>query len=273
MKNLLLSFAILTANMMYSQWSLTGNSGTIPSTSQVGTLANYNFIGTIDAKDFVFTTNGLERMRLNTRGALQIGDIPFSPNNADEKLMVGGRTLVLGSAQSDLVDFVNTADNVPAGSDALWIAYTKYQSNDVGLISLSSIPAAGQPYENRFTVRANGKASFGNFNFNCSDCVNYRLFVKDGIRTEKVKVDISSTAGWADYVFDSDYKLLPLENVKKYIDENKHLPEVPNAKDVVENGVELKEMSVLLLKKVEELTLYIIDQNKRIEELERANKK
>jgi hypothetical protein len=105
--------------------------------------------------------------------------------------------------------------------------------------------------------------------FTCSDCSDYRLFVKDGIKTEKVKVEVASVAGWADYVFANDYSLMSLDKLQNFINENGHLPDVPTAEEVVENGFELKEMNVLLLKKVEELTLYLLNQEKRIKDLEK----
>ncbi|ROH97743.1 hypothetical protein [Chryseobacterium daecheongense] len=101
-----------------------------------------------------------------------------------------------------------------------------------------------------------------------SDGNKYKLFVKDGIKTEKVKVDVSSANGWADYVFEKDYKLMPLKDLEKYIKGNGHLPEVPTTEEAIKNGIELKEMNILLLKKVEELTLYVIEQQKRIDALE-----
>lgn len=109
-----------------------------------------------------------------------------------------------------------------------------------------------------------------------TDCVPepvYRLFVKDGIRTEKVKVEIAAENGWADYVFNKDYKLMSLKDVESYINTNGHLPEVPSTEEAIKNGIELKAMNILLLKKVEELTLHLIGQNKRIEELEANIKK
>ena len=107
----------------------------------------------------------------------------------------------------------------------------------------------------------------------CVGCDNYRLFVKDGIKTEKVKVEIAAENNWADYVFAKDYKLMPLQEVENYINTNGHLPEVPTTEQAIKNGIELKEMNILLLKKIEELTLHLIEQNKRIEELEVNNKK
>ncbi|MEJ5051848.1 hypothetical protein WH221_18625 [Chryseobacterium culicis] len=104
------------------------------------------------------------------------------------------------------------------------------------------------------------------------DGKKYKLFVKDGIRTEKVKVDIADNNGWADYVFEKDYKLMPLNDLAKFIDKNGHLPEVPTTEQAIKNGIELKEMNILLLKKIEELTLYTLEQQKRIEALEQKVK-
>lgn len=104
------------------------------------------------------------------------------------------------------------------------------------------------------------------------DGEKYKLFVKDGIRTEKVKVDIADNNGWADYVFEKDYKLMPLNEVEQFINKNGHLPEVPTTEEAIKNGIELKAMNILLLKKIEELTLYNIEQQKRIEALEKKVK-
>jgi hypothetical protein len=91
-----------------------------------------------------------------------------------------------------------------------------------------------------------------------------RLAVKGNIHTQEVLVDLSG-AVTPDYVFEKEYDLLPLSELESYINENKHLPEVPSAKEMEENGLNLKEMNLLLLKKVEELTLHLIEQNKKIE--------
>lgn len=123
-------------------------------------------------------------------------------------------------------------------------------------------------------VGNNGTIGIGTFmtqlpaNGIAPDGEKYKLFVKDGIRTEKVKVDIAASNGWADYVFEKDYKLMPLNELDEFIGKNGHLPEVPTTKEAIEKGIELKEMNILLLKKVEELTLHAIEQQKRIEALE-----
>ena len=95
----------------------------------------------------------------------------------------------------------------------------------------------------------------------------YRLFVEDGILTEKLKVAVKNTSDWSDYVFADEYKLMPLEQVEKFVNENKHLPNVPSAVEVVESGIDVAKMDAKLLEKIEELTLYIIQQQKEINEL------
>lgn len=95
---------------------------------------------------------------------------------------------------------------------------------------------------------------------------DHKLFVSGGITAEEVKVKLKTA--WSDYVFFPDYQLKSLAEVESFIKQNGHLPEVPNAKTVEENGIELGEMNALLLRKIEELTLYILEQEKRITALE-----
>ncbi|MFC3812351.1 hypothetical protein [Lacihabitans lacunae] len=98
----------------------------------------------------------------------------------------------------------------------------------------------------------------------------YRLIVQDGILTEKVKVALKSSAtDWADYVFEKDYNLLPLNQVEEFILKNKHLPNVPSADDLVKSGLDLAKTSKMLMEKIEELTLYVIELKKEIELLKK----
>lgn len=97
------------------------------------------------------------------------------------------------------------------------------------------------------------------------DVSGYNLFVNGGILTEEVRVMLQSQ--WADYVFNEDYNLLKLEEVERFIKENKHLPNVPSAQEIAKNGIELGEMSIIQQEKIEELTLYLIQQQKEINEL------
>ena len=76
------------------------------------------------------------------------------------------------------------------------------------------------------------------------------------------------TTDWADYVFAKDYKLPNLYDVEKYYIANKHLPEIPSEKEVLENGIDIAEMNKLLLKKIEEMTILMVKQQKQIDALE-----
>lgn len=241
-------------------WSLSGNN-----------ISPSSFFGTKNDKDIEFKTNNLKRMTLTKEGYLLLGNFP---NPYSDKLLQVNGPLIVKTNQvnnSDLVDFVNDSQNVVAGKDVLWVAYSKYQPNNPGLFTVSGIETPNSNYVRYLTVRANGKVGMGTpeENFNCTGCQEYRLFVKDGIKTEKIKVELASTGGWADYVFSDKYYLMPLKEVENFITENKHLPNMPSAEKIVEDGgFELKEMNIKLLEKIEELTLYIIEQNKRIEILE-----
>lgn len=98
----------------------------------------------------------------------------------------------------------------------------------------------------------------------------YTMAVGGGLITEKVRVATIGTTFWADFVFDKTYKLRPLSEVAEYIKLNKHLPDVPSTADVNKDGIDLAQTQAILLQKIEELTLYVIEQNKKIE---RLNKK
>ena len=93
-----------------------------------------------------------------------------------------------------------------------------------------------------------------------------KLAVKGTVHANEVKVDLNVPG--PDYVFADNYQLPTLNELKTYIDQHKHLPEVPSAKEMEANGINLGEMNMLLLKKIEELTLYQIEAMKRIEKLE-----
>ena len=92
---------------------------------------------------------------------------------------------------------------------------------------------------------------------------NYKLDVNGTIRANEI---IVNTMG-ADFVFADDYQLRPLSEVKVYITENKHLPEIKSAQEMQENGVSMNELQIQLLQKIEELTLYLIQQEEIIQEL------
>ncbi|MBI9034600.1 MAG: hypothetical protein JEZ03_09040 [Bacteroidales bacterium] len=94
---------------------------------------------------------------------------------------------------------------------------------------------------------------------------DYKLYVAGGIIAEKVRVRLQGE--WSDYVFEEDYNLLSLSEIEHFVKQNKHLPGVPSALQVEEEGIDLAEMNAVLLKKIEELTLLMIELEKKVNNL------
>ncbi|WP_407428892.1 hypothetical protein [Arcticibacter sp.] len=93
--------------------------------------------------------------------------------------------------------------------------------------------------------------------------LNYQLDVAGAIKAREIKVALSG----ADFVFEKDYKLMPISELEKYISHRKHLPEIASAAEMEESGADLGKLTTSMLQKIEELTLYLIQQNKSVEEL------
>ncbi len=111
---------------------------------------------------------------------------------------------------------------------------------------------------NGITISNNGLVGIGTINPG-----SWKLAVNGKIRAKEVKVE----TGWSDFVFKKDYKLPTIQEVENHIKNKGHLKDIPSAKEVKENGIFLGEMDAKLLQKIEELTLYTIQQQKEIDEL------
>jgi len=122
----------------------------------------------------------------------------------------------------------------------------------------------GSDYSGFETAPYNGLLVEGNVGIGTTMPGAYKLAVNGNIRAKEIVVD----TGWSDFVFEDNYELMNLNKVEDYIEENGHLPDIPSAKQIEVNGVSLGKSQALLLQKIEELTLYIIEQNKRINKLE-----
>lgn len=127
--------------------------------------------------------------------------------------------------------------------------------------------------ESGLRINNDGRVSIGTW----KTSTGYKLFVEEGIRTRKVRVD---QVAWADYVFDEDYRLKPLDEVAGFIAQHKHLPDVPSAAQVAKEGLDLGSNQAILLQKIEELTLYVLQlkkenelQSKAITQLQKATQK
>lgn len=119
-----------------------------------------------------------------------------------------------------------------------------------------------------FRISGNGFVA-GNVGVGVTDTKGYKLAVGGSMVTESIKVKLKTA--WPDYVFAPEYKLPSLQEVEAHIKQHQHLPDMPSAKEVAAEGLDLGEMNKKLLQKVEELTLYILRQEKRIASLEQKN--
>ena len=197
------------------------------------------------------------------------GNVGIGTTTPNGKLDISSAT---ASGASDILERY-TWGNDPGN----WGVRLEQQFNaSAGIIQYNWIMKNGGPADIQVMSFAGGNIGIGTTNPN-----GYKLAVKGGIHAQSVKVD---TDNWPDYVFHKDHVLMPLSEVKTYIDEHHHLPEIPSAKEVTEKGLDLGEMNKLLTKKVEELTLYLIeiknekdkekrDQEDRINRLEEQLKK
>lgn len=114
-----------------------------------------------------------------------------------------------------------------------------------------------------------GRVKIGDVN---TQIDGYKLYVEQGILTEKVKVAVKSSKDWYDHVFDKNYTLMPLNKLEEYIKANKHLPGIQTTAEVMNEGLDLGKMNALLLKKIEELTLYTIELKKELDETKKLIK-
>ncbi len=101
--------------------------------------------------------------------------------------------------------------------------------------------------------------------YNINNLVYEELYVNTKITCEELEI---SAKKWYDNVFDKDYELLPINEVEQYVQKNNHLPSIPSEAEVQENGIDVAEMNALLLKKIEEMTLYIIDLKKNADSMQ-----
>ena len=95
-----------------------------------------------------------------------------------------------------------------------------------------------------------------------------KLSVDGNICAKEVRVSLSGSPCWPDYVFAQDYDLMKISDLRNYVQQNRHLPGVPSAAEVEENGVELGATTEILLQKIEEMTLYILQLEERVQQLE-----
>jgi len=179
--------------------------------------------------------------------ALDVVGNAYFENSASvgSDLGVAGNTLLLGTLTSDGMAYLTNGAQVGISS---------------------SSPPTGVSLDVQGGVVRIGSVSNSN-DWSSTNTSGYSLYVQGGVLAEKYKCALHTTSDWSDYVFDKDYKLKPLCDVESYIKDHHHLPDVPSTEDVACDGIDLGSMDATLLRKIEELTLYMLKQQKEIESL------
>ena len=282
-------------------WTMGGNANTNP--------AN-NFIGTTDNKDLVFKTNGQERMRIGDDGNFTMDDnssfdklLTYRITSLDSTIHFGDSSMVVQTNRNQIYsDGLGLFKGIAlSGMDAAYgntlgtafgfglnsFAIGNYiRTKGVKAITIGSGDGNSlntfleNSADNTLYVGfnsniptlvvtpANGAGFTGNVGIGMTPNASYKLDVKGNIRACDVLVN---HVNGCDYVFDNKYKLMPVSDLKTYLEINKHLPDIAPAQEMEISGIEVGAFSTQLLKKVEELTLYMIAQNEKIEQLKKQN--
>ncbi|WP_340066367.1 hypothetical protein [Ascidiimonas aurantiaca] len=192
--------------------------------------------------DFIYKNGNIGIGTTNPQQKLQIGNNGFALHDGGHKVLTfNPYTTNFGSIRYDVGGKRFTIETIVDGS----------------LMTHMHIASNGD-------VIVNHKLGIGTWNPG-----TWKLAVNGNIRAKEIKVETE----WSDFVFEKDYDLPTLAEVENHIKAKGHLKDIPSAEEVAENGIFLGEMDSKLLRKIEELTLYTIQQEKRLENLESKNKK
>lgn len=222
------------------------------STGQVGSTWNLSLQTAGTTRMTILNSNGFVGIGTTTPGqALTVkGNLSVSPTGTTAVETNNGNLMITKPAASG--QYINLSRS----GNASWSIGTVYNSNTFAI-------GQGNATDASFTTPIFNITTTGNVGIGAV-APQYKLDVAGTIRAAEVK--IVSINQFADFVFDKNYELPALKEVNNFIQKNGHLPNIPSAKEVKENGINLVEMQVKLLQKVEELTLYALDQQKHIEE-------
>lgn len=234
-----------------------GNVDCTPSFTQLVLDANNGNVG-------IGTLTPLHKLDINGDAGVRSGSalrLYNSANSSSAALSYNGSELVIDKNVNIGAEIqINSTLNLKSGN-----TLRIYNPNNA---SYASIWFTGTSLVENWPLTLNDRLSIvGNVGIGTDAPAtgDYKMLVNGSIRAKKIVVNTN----WPDYVFDDAYKLRSLENLDSFIKRNKHLPGIPSAKDANEKGISVGENQALLLRKIEELTLYIIDLQKQVDELKK----
>ena len=251
-------------------WGFNGNSG------------EGKWLGTNDSTDLVMKTNDLERMVIKADGNVGIGiNEPMAKLDVAGDVKIGGG-LTLSSISSyqtvtncgrllglstdgtvELTDVEQCMVNLLEDGLYNWGLYGNNVSSTMYIGSNNAQPFRIKTNgQQRLVIDENGQVTIGTPNIGIDS--DYKLGVNGKIVAKEVVVTVDD---WADFVFKDNYSLLSLNGLQNYIQTNKHLPDLPSKSELKLSGNNLGKMDALLLRKIEELTLYILQEQKEIDYL------
>lgn len=230
--------------------------------------------------NLTFQRNGSSLLRVTNNGINVYGNELFLGTGAEESYFGKATNAVTGKLGSAIVFggkpvglgyqfFGNPSENgggaIMADHDGNMYFLTKAAGSSSTLTTSSTISNISMQLNN------DGRVNIGEVDlpssFQNTAAKEYRLFVRGGIYTQEVTVNLNNTI-FPDYVFEEDYNLPTLQEIETFITENKHLPNTPSAETLSKEGMNLKEIAVIQQESIEQLYLHIIALEKRIKELE-----
>ncbi len=242
------------------------------------------FFGTTTNHPFYLLSNGSTKVTILSNGNVGIGNVTPTTAGLVVNKVVGNTNAVFGSATTG----VSIQTNYPgigfntyynAGSFNIASGGAGYigvdPSNSKIILSNSGGIAAANAataLQDKMWIEYDGTVSMGSSNLNAENNTlgsGYKLKVFGKIISEEVRVQLKTA--WPDYVFEKNYKKLSLTELEKFLEKNKHLPNIPSAKEIETDGQHLGEIQRKMLEKIEELSLYVIELKKEIDILKIKN--